>query len=221
MNGFISFFDSNFFIALVTLAVGAFAFGVYIWQKNDQKKDAANIILLEIKNAERSIKRIKDSLLRETLAPDIFLMPSESWTKYKYLFVRDFDRDEWDAITEFYNKCLLIDDNVKYNNSAFWSDTEEIRANKQRILANYAKNCADELDKLSKNDTEKNIEIIENFKKTTELFDQIFMERQVKFGYNPQKPIIDAKLYITGLAENLTLTAIGTKLKTIAKIEKM
>ncbi len=216
MEYFIGFFNSNFFIALITFTVGLGAYIFYRVQKYDQRKDAANIILLEIKSAERAIKKIKEILSNEVLASDVFLMPQESWTKYKYLFVRDFDRDEWDAITEFYNKCKLIDDDIRYNNSAFWNDVEEIRANKQRILADYAEALVVKVEKVKAQEEKQ--KIIEEFKKTTELFDSIYMERQGKFIYMPQKPINDAKLHIDGLTMNISQTEVGQKLKKIAKI---
>lgn len=211
---FIGFFNSNFFIALITLAVGLAAFIIYVLQKRDQKKDAANIILLEIKSAERAIKKLRDSLLQEQLA-DIFLMPSESWTKYKYLFVRDFDRDEWDAITEFYNKCQLIDDDIRYNTSAFWNDVEAIRSNKQRILADYSEKYVSEINKVKTQEEEEII--IEKFKKSADKFNTLYMERQIQFAYNPQKPINDAKAHLEGLSRNLSQTAVGLKLKKLAK----
>lgn len=52
----IQFFNSSFFIALVTLATGLFAFRLYFQKNKDIKKDAANILLLEIQNAERQLE---------------------------------------------------------------------------------------------------------------------------------------------------------------------
>ena len=55
------------------------------------------------------------------------------------LFSRDFDHDEWEVITDFYNKSRLLDQAIKYNNTAFTNDVEQIRTNKQRIfLASFA-----------------------------------------------------------------------------------
>ncbi len=210
------FFNSNFFIALITLIVGAVAFVIFFLQKFDHKKDAANILLLEIQNAERAIKKIQENLAKEQLASDIFLMPSESWTRYKYLFLRNFDRDEWDSVEDFYNKCRLIDEDIRYNNSAFWSDVEQIRANKQRILADYSRDAVKEIN--SEKDVIKHADILEEYKKRTEKFDELYMERQGIFGYNPKKPINDAKQHMIGLTHNLSQTAVGLKLKKIARI---
>ncbi len=217
MDTFIGFFNSNFFIALITLLVGTAAFVIYKLQQRDTKRDAASIVLMEIKNAERNLKKIRANIDQNTLAPDIFLMPSESWTKYKYLFVRDFDRDEWDAIAEFYNKCQLIDDDVKYNNAAFWADVEEIRSNKQRILADYAYKYEEKI-KLAKTD-EKKSALTEEFNKKTSNFDVLYMGRQGDFGYAPNKPVNDARLHVQGLPTNLSQTAVGIKLKKMSKVK--
>lgn len=214
----INFFNSNFFASLitsiVTLIVGLVALLVYKQQKKDLKQDAANIILLEIQSAERAIKRIEENIVKGELSSDIFLMPSESWTKFKYLFLRNFDRDEWDDITDFYNKCQAIDNVIKDNNSAFWSDVEEIRSNKQRILANYAKKSTDEI--INSPDDES--KTIEKYKEIADKFDNLFMERQGRFAYSPQKLVNDAKRHLLGLSRNLSQTIVGTKLKEIAKL---
>jgi hypothetical protein len=103
------FLNSNFFIAIVTLAVGSIALFIYWKRRLDNKRDIASIILLEIKNAERLLKDEKEQFIKsneESIGTEL-LMPVESWSKNKYLFVRDLDRDEWDTITEFYKNCLL------------------------------------------------------------------------------------------------------------------
>ncbi|HEU5004662.1 MAG TPA: hypothetical protein VFT49_01070 [Candidatus Saccharimonadales bacterium] len=214
MDSIVHFFNSNFFIAIVTLAVGSAAYFVYKKQQKDHKKDAANIILLEIQNAEREIKKVKSSIANEQLKQDLQVMPLESWSKYKYLFVRDFDRDEWDAISDFYSRCLLIDEAVKYNNSAFWDDVAQIRVNKQRALAYYAKTAVDELDTSPEDDVKA------EYIRKSDAFNLFYadLERQGKFGYAPVKPINDTKLYLDDLQINLSQTTVGTKLKQLAKV---
>jgi hypothetical protein len=206
----INFLNSNFFIGLITLLAGSLAGYIYWRQKRDQKKDAANIILLEIKNAERALKTIKQNLSLNFLATDIIVMQADSWSKYKYLFVRDFDRDEWDMLTDFYGKCALLDEAIRYNNASFWSDVEQIRVNKQRILADFVK------DYIKIKNTKKELA---DFNKITKLFDETYMKRQDTFGYSPQKPINDAMLYIDGMSMHVSQTSVGLKLKKISKIK--
>lgn len=213
----VNFLNSNFFVAFVTLGVGTAAYIVYKLQKRDRKREAANIILLEVQSAERKLSQIQSSLIKDppSLPNDLRLLPTENWSTNRYLFIRDFDRDEWDAITSFYNKCELIDETIKFNNAAFWSDVEQIRTNKQRVLADYAKAQSEKLNGDPKHDEE----VMKKFNDITEKVDVMYMSRQGRFGYTPDKTIIDARLYIAEIDLGISKSVIGTKLKRLADIE--
>jgi hypothetical protein len=221
MSTLINFFNSNFFIAIVTLTVGTAAYIIYRLQKRDKKREKANIILLEIQGAERKLQQIKKSLSKEpaTLPNDLRLMPTENWSPFNYLFIKDFDRDEWDSLTEFYNKCQLIDETIKYNNAAFWNDVEQIRSNKQRLLADYANEATKKLGGTVDNVTEKDTETIKTFDDVTEKFDKVYMGKQGRFSYTPQKTLDDAKLYIGEINLRISQSNVGTKLKKLANIK--
>ena len=126
----IKFFNSNFFVAIVGFGI----FLLYKIQLNDNQRDAAKSIFFEVKNAEKSLKLIKESLSMDppVLLENIYTMQVESWSRYKYLFIKSFDRDEWDAINDFYNRCQLIDRAVKYN-EAFFQKNEEQNSNSRFI----------------------------------------------------------------------------------------
>ena len=175
------FLNSSFFIGLVTILVGTAAYVIYYLQRRDRKREVANIILLEIQSAERKLKLIKASLAKDppSLPGDLRLLPSENWSEHRYLFIRDLDRDEWDSVTTFYDKCQLIDETIRYNNEAFWRDVEQIRANKQRILADYAKTATDAFSGNQAVDDKS----LEKFDEITDSFNTTFMRRQWRFGY--------------------------------------
>lgn len=101
------FATSNLFTAIATFIVGCFAIGIYLQQKIDQKRDAANVILAEIRYAERLIDQFKNS----GIASDIQyqLLPSNNWNKYNYLFINNLDQDEISEINNFYNQCFILD----------------------------------------------------------------------------------------------------------------
>ena len=204
---------------LITLLVGAVAWIVYRLQKNDHKKDAANAILLEIQSGEDAIRKVRDAVHKEHLDIDISVLPSESWSKYKQLFVRDFDKDEWEMVSDFYNKAPLIDQAISYNKTAFASDVEQIRTNKQRVLASYAEEAVREVtfaqDNKEKVDTE---QVKENYKLKAVAFDSLYMDQQVEFQYKPVKPINDVKLYLADFPK-LTTSTVGTKLKKLAGLK--
>ncbi len=204
----IRFFDSNFFVAIVGLGI----FLLYRIQQGDHKRAAANTIFYELRSAEKTLRIIKDTLDQEPsfLLENIYPMQTESWSKYKYQFIKDFDRDEWDTITDFYNKCALIDEAIRYNKTFFQKNEEQIRANKYRIFADYTKEFID-----SPGNAE---EKINDFFQRTKIFDDAFMQRQYIADYKPMKPINDAKQHIKDLNLNISFSVIGQKLKKLARI---
>ena len=205
-----SFLNSNFVIALVTFLAGTAAFIIYIKQKWDSKKDAANIILLEIQNAERILGQVGEGV-RTGQLQNKFLIPTESWNKYKYLFVRDFDRDEWDNINGFYNNCQLYDEAIAYNNSFFQKNEEQIRINITRTTAEYLKTYLENGDTSSDEEIQKLDAKIGQFQKT-------FLSKSSVF-YSPVKPLQDAKIVFENISKNISQTSIGLKLKKLAKIK--
>ncbi|HUB93219.1 MAG TPA: hypothetical protein VMB52_01835 [Verrucomicrobiae bacterium] len=95
----IGFSNSSFFVAAVTLVVGFFAIYVYRKQKRDEKMRAARIILLEVRNAEKQLKearvRINEAAKNDLqIVPErLYAMPTNSWRRLNYLFVKDFSSD--------------------------------------------------------------------------------------------------------------------------------
>ncbi len=213
MKEFTDFINSNSFQTFVTLFVGLIAYIVYIRQKKDHKRDSATSLLLEIQHAERSIERAKDHVRSGNLDVDLEILQVNSWPTHKHLFSRDFDKDEWDAITSFYNKAQLLDNAIRYNGLGFASDIEHIRANKQRILADITKETLDAMGSPESTSTES---VLQYYNTRTELFDKLYMEKQSQYMYSPNKPINDAKKYLEDLIQ-LSTTSVGTKLKKITE----
>jgi hypothetical protein len=221
MDVLVKFFDSNFFVAFVTLSVGTVAYILYLIQRRDRKREIANIILLEVQSAERKLKLIRKSLNGDppVLPNDLRLLPIESWSANNYLFIRDFDRDAWDAIADFYDKCQLIDETIKFNNASFWNDVEQIRSNKQRLLADYANDTAKQLKGTVEKMQDGDAATLKKFDDLTEKFDQIYMSKQGRFGYTPNKTVNDAKAYIDQVDRRISQSAVGIKLKKLAHIK--
>jgi hypothetical protein len=212
-----NFFYSNAFVGVVALVVGFAAYRVYAKQKRDTKRDAANIILMEIENAERQLEKVNpDKPFAGPDGEDTFLMPSASWDKTKYLFGRDFDRNEWDKINGFYTKCLLYDEAVRLNNNYFDKNQQELRVNLQHSLADYARTHAESLKitepediaALEKEYADKRKQYTDTMVGNTDI-DHMFM-------YMPVKAENDAKRALKNLETSLSLTSVGIKLKKLA-----
>ena len=143
------------------------------------------------------------------------MMPTASWDKYQYLFVRDFDRDEWDTIVSFYDKCKLIDQAIISNNSYFQKNEEQIRVNMQRVISNYINEIANLKD--DEGQTEKKNEILGKAIK----FQSEYLSHPELTIYNPQKPFNDVNIYTENLPTDLSQKYIGNKLKKISHGQKL
>ncbi len=222
MDTLIRVLDSNFFVEFVTLIVGGIAYYLYWKQKKDSKKDAANIILLEIQSAERVLMQVGENVRQvgENVATDIlpnkFTLPTESWSKYKYLFVRDFDRDEWDSIAEFYNGCKLYDEAVSYNNSLFQKNEEQIRVNMLRTPADYIREY---VDGTPDSDAKAEAQRLEAAFIKARSFQKTYLSRIASLFYSPQKPLRDARVAFESLNKILSQTSTGLKLKKLADLK--
>jgi len=102
----VSFLNSNFFLALTTLVVGGFAIYLYLKQKEDRKRDAAKLILQEIRYAEQKIRKY-----REVKSYKLYdkLLPTNSWNDNIHLFIKELKETEIDLISDFYAKASYID----------------------------------------------------------------------------------------------------------------
>jgi len=101
----IPFFLNNN-IGLVTLVVGGFAIYLYLKSKKDHKRDAAKLILKEIRYAEQQIRKYKE-FMRYSLSDR--LLPTNSWNDNIHLFVKDLKETDIDLINGFYAKATYID----------------------------------------------------------------------------------------------------------------
>ena len=107
MGILIGFFNSSFFVALVGLA----AIYIYFRQRNDKKRDAAKLILQEIRYAEQQIRNSGRGSHGYSLWSK--LLPTSSWNDNVHLFTRDLKETQIDMISEFYSKATYIDFLIK------------------------------------------------------------------------------------------------------------
>jgi len=212
IDSFLSFFDSSFLQTFVTLLVGFVALYVYRRQKNDTKRAAANSIFLEIQHIERCIPKVKEAVRRGTLQNlDFNILREDSWSKFSHLFSSDFDKEEWETITDFYTSARLLDESIYQTNRSIEEDIKQIRVNKQRILADITKDTLDQ----ASTDSEATLD---QYNKKVDVFDKLYMSRQDDFAYTPVKYLNDAKKCLEDLSK-ISITSIGTKFKRIIGIK--
>lgn len=212
LEAILGFFNSNFVQTFVTLLVGFVALYVYTRQRKDTKRAAANSIFLEIQYIEHCIPKVKEAARRGTLQSlDFNILREDSWSKYSHLFSNDFDKEEWEIITDFYANARLLDESIVQTNRSFEEDIKQIRVNKQRILADITK---DTIDSADAPDGEA---IVTQYNQKLEVFDKLYMSRQDDFAYTPVKYLNDAKKCLEDL-DKISITSIGTKFKKIIGI---
>ncbi len=100
------FINSQFFSTLVTLAVGFSAFFIYRKQKDDKKRDAAKLILQEIRYAESQVRTYRTTGGYSFAGK---LLPTNNWNKNIHLFINDLKETEIDLISNFYSSAAYID----------------------------------------------------------------------------------------------------------------
>ncbi len=182
-----------------TLLSVAIAILLYWWKVRVDKRNAARILLMEIRNAERTLKVIKES---GTVAETTFVMPVSSWKKLQHYFVKDFDSDELDDLNHFYNLCSLIQKEVnRMKDQLPISNEEKIKVTQQKLL--------DLADKYAANPSG-----YQKAKKEV-LYDQFFPEVE---WFVPDLPKSRIMQHLGDIRPVLT-TSCGQKLKKIAGVE--
>jgi|SRR3989344_5627237 len=98
--------NSNLLSTLATILAAFVAFLVYRNQKADAKKDAAKIILQEIRRAEDIINDYKEHGQYKFTKR---IIATNSWAKNVNHFVGDLDQDELDRISNLYSTGEYLD----------------------------------------------------------------------------------------------------------------
>jgi len=118
------FINSNLPSTLATILAAFVAFLVYRKQKADEKRDAAKIILQEIRRAEDIISDYKQmggyKFAKKIIA-------TNSWSKNIHLFVGDLSNDELDRISNLYSTGEYLDILIKeISDYTFKKEIEEM-----------------------------------------------------------------------------------------------
>jgi len=190
-------YNSNLFLAVITVLVGFIAYLLYRKQKKDYKRDAASIVLMEIRNAERVIERMKSQGVQISSSVEEIL-PTNHWVKYNYLFMKSLDKDELDLVNNFYNKCSVIDKALSQMSTS--RQLEQKGGYIHQAIVQIAKEAISEAD-------------LQNKKK-------IFLAIIQKEGWSfrPNAPI-DTIVKTLNSLDKITTSTAGSKLKRIAKLK--
>lgn len=134
----LKFLNDN--LGFVTLIAATSAFLIYWKQKEDQKRNAARIILQEIRRAEDIIFSYPETkqfrFTRKIIA-------TNSWATNIHHFVYDLDQDELDKISDLYSTGEYLDEIISkvsdYQFSKMTQDLENKLEQQKGILNSLAK----------------------------------------------------------------------------------
>ena len=92
---------------MVTIFVGLFAVLIYYKSKMDKERDAAKLILQEVRYADQKVRNYR------TYSSYNFtekILPTNSWNKNINLFIRVLTESEIDLISRFFSSASYLDE---------------------------------------------------------------------------------------------------------------
>ena len=95
---------------VVTILVGLVAIYLYFKARNDNRRDAAKLILQEIRYADQKVRNYR------TYSSYNFtekILPTNSWNKNINLFIRELTESELDLISKFFSSATYLDEVIK------------------------------------------------------------------------------------------------------------
>ncbi len=105
-----NFWDSNLFQTITILFVGIFVFIVYIIRVWDERSRAATILIMEIREIEGALKKLLEAISSGNPYSSSPIIKENSWEKYKFIFIKYLDQDEYALISEFYSTVCRIEE---------------------------------------------------------------------------------------------------------------
>lgn len=223
------FFESNLFNELVTIFVGGFIFVAYMVQRWNHRRDAANVILGEIRQAQARLQRIQEHVARfraentpevevGLIPGEIKLMPIESWSQYKHLFARRMDFPTFDTVSSFFDHAKAYDSAVEYNNGSFTKNEDSLRANIGRMTMETVIKEFNTLPTDTESPTyEADYETaIRKIVEKVDSIDKAYRRNSGPLTYSPRKPIQDAQAELSILG-NLDMSLAILRLKKITR----
>lgn len=196
----------NLFSGLATLLTGTVVIVIYFVQKKDTKRQAARVLLTEIRIAEERIGQISDKMLNNNVSDLPSVFPTKNWKQYSHLFVSDFDQDELKLINSFYDYGELVEDFARRNNNFFWISTEERSKATLHFLSSFITEAM----------TQPSQQVDAFINNKMSFFSNALDRHNIP--YSPQKTIDGIKNYLSKI-NKITTSSCGTKLKKLGGFE--
>ena len=98
----------NYINGIVTFGVGLVALLVYWLSKRTERKNAATVIVMDIRCAEQVVLSILEKNSIDRYAKEILI--ENNWSKFKHLFFSALSYDDFTAFNRFFDSCIEISD---------------------------------------------------------------------------------------------------------------
>jgi len=206
-------------LTLVTLITAVTAAYLYWRQRRDRQKDAANIVLREIRDAEDMLptaKRVIQAAREMGIPEKIQILKSNSWTELQHVLARRLPQDVIKTIGEFYSNCRLLDEALAIIDEAFYKNADQNRVHQFRVIANFLEARVKATKSNPKNDPK--------ITAHNEEQEQTYQRRAADFkthwpspnsSYVPVRAASDAEKYFELVPRNLSQTRVGDKLRNV------
>lgn len=206
MDAVITFFNSSFFVSLVTMGTALVAWLVYRSKLSSDKVQAARVLVTEIRIAEERLDKMRDNMTDNILGYSTPIFPTKSWKVYSHLFISDFDQDELKLLNSFYDYGELAEEYAKKDNNFFWVATEERAKVSVRKVADFITEA------INQGSDDPDGKSIQN-KKTR--LDSLLDKHSLL--YTPAKSVNEIKKLLPNIPK-ITTSSCGPKLKKLAKL---
>lgn len=193
-------------LVLATLATAWAAYYIYTKNKKDTQREAAAVLLSELRSVVRALPAVKADFRRnDILVERRYLLEYSSWNKYKYVVLSLLSFEQWDALRGFFEGVALYDKAILINDSYFDANTQQVWVS---LHKHYLKVIEDLKDgKMTDGDSKKLIDFTNTYVNNT----------YKHVGYNPRKPIQMATEALDEIDENILVSSVGEKLIELAK----
>lgn len=104
---------TNIFVGLVGLTVLV----VYWLTKRGERRDAANILMMDIVRAEEVVLLVREKNMLDKAQKTI--LTENNWMKYRHLFISKLSYLEVVAFNRFFDACIAIDEAKKRMDTIF------------------------------------------------------------------------------------------------------
>jgi hypothetical protein len=119
---------------LVTLIAGFVAMFIYVVRKQHERRDAATLVVMDIRRAEQVLALIDENTSGDFRKLSRILFEN-NWAKHKHLFVSRLSMDDFALLNIFFDGCAQIDNARSALEDVFY---ENLRAKSGAIQGRIA-----------------------------------------------------------------------------------